>query len=196
MVTKRFVFLSFLLILLWGSVCGQTYTLNSSLNGQTITTCSGTFYDSGGPNGDYGSSQNYTVTFVSATPGLCIQVHFTSFHLEAVTWDYLKIFDGSSPSGRLIGKFGGQDSPGTVTSSTGALTFVFHSDGSVNYSGWIATISCVECPPPQPPGCNPQSTANGSPCATNGIHPFCTEDNDFNVAYPSVSGSQTASSFL
>lgn len=193
---KRFFILGFLLALLWGTVCGQTYILNAALNGQTITTCSGTFYDSGGPNGDYSSSQNYIVTFVSATPGLCIQVHFTSFYLESATWDYLKIFDGSSTSGLFLGKFGGQDSPGTVTSSTGALTFVFHSDGSVNHSGWAATISCVECPPPPPSDCNPQSTAIGSPCATNGIHPFCTEDNDFNVAYPSVSGSQTASSFL
>ena len=195
-VMKRFVFFSFLLMLLWGSVCGQTYILNSSLNGQTITTCSGTFYDSGGPNGDYSSSQNYTVTFVSATPGLCIQVHFTFFDLESVSFDHLTIYNGTSSASPQLGRWGGSNSPGTVTSTTGALTFAFHSDGSVTYSGWAATISCVECPPSPPPGCNPQSTAIGSPCAPNGIHPFCTEDNDFNVAYPSVSGSHTASSFL
>ena len=63
---KRFVLLGVLLMLLWGSVCGQTYTLNASLNGQTITTCSGNFYDSGGPNGSYGSSQDYTVTVLGA----------------------------------------------------------------------------------------------------------------------------------
>ena len=65
---RRFVLLGVILTLLWGSVCGQTYILNAALNGQTITTCSGTFYDSGGPNGNYGSNQDYTVTFVSATP--------------------------------------------------------------------------------------------------------------------------------
>lgn len=193
---RRFVFLGVLLTLLWGSLCGQTYILNDALNGQTITTCSGTFYDSGGPNGNYGSNQNYTVTFVSATPGMCIQVHFTFFNIESATWDYLTIYSGNSTASPQLGRWGGANSPGTVTSYTGALTFAFHSDGSVNNAGWAATISCVDCPPSPPLDCNPQSTSIGSPCATDGIHPFCTEDNDFNVAYPSVSGSHTASSFL
>ncbi len=194
---KRFVVLGFLLMLLRGSVYGQTYTLNSSLNGQTITTCSGAFYDSGGPNGDYGSSQDYHVTFVSANPGLCIQVTFTLFDLESATWDYLIIYDGNSTADHQLGKFGGSNSPGTITSSSGALTFVFHSDGSVQYSGWAATISCADCAVAPPAGCNPQSTASGSPCSQQtGANPFCTDENPYGVTYPSGTGSNSASAFL
>jgi gliding motility-associated-like protein len=159
------------------------------------------FYDPGGPggesysgvNGNYGDNQDITQTFI-APEGQCLQVEFNSFVLESVSFDYLKIYDGPNTSSFLLGKYGGSNSPGTITSASGALTFKFHSDGYTNYAGWAATISCVECPSSLP--CNPQSTANGSPCANNGIHPFCTEDNDFNVAYPSVTGFQNASSFL
>lgn len=188
---KRFVFLGILLLFCLSSMQGQSYTMT---NGQTITTCSGTFYDPGGPSGNYSSNLNYTQTFVSATPGLCIQVHFTSFYLESVSCDYLIIYDGVGTGGRQLGRFGGTSSPGTITSSTGALTFVFHSDGSVQYSGWAATISCVECPPA---GCVPQSTTSGSPCSQQtAASPFCTDENPYGVTYPSGTGSNSASPFL
>ena len=193
---KRLVLL---VIILWCfcSLRGQNYNMS---NGTVTISCPQTvhFYDPGGPNGNYGNNLNFTQTFVSSDPSKCLRVTFTSFYLESATWDYLKIYNGASSSSSLIGSFGGSSSPGVITSTNGALTFVFHSDGSVNYDGWSATITCVECSstPDYPGDCIPQSTANGSPCATNGIHPFCTEDNDFNVAYPSVTGSQTAASFL
>lgn len=193
---KRLVLL---LIILWClcSLWGQNYNMS---NGTVTISCPQTvhFYDPGGPNGNYGNSLNYTQTFVSSDPSKCLRVTFTSFYLESATWDYLKIYNGTSSSSSLIGIYGGTGSPGVITSTNGALTFVFHSDGTVNYDGWSATITCVDCSetPDQPGGCVPQSTANGSPCATNGIRPFCTEDNDFNVAYPSVTGSHTAAAFL
>ena len=190
---KRFVLLGVLLTLLWGSVYGQTYILNASLNGQTITTCSGNFYDSGGPNGSYGSNQDYTVTFVSATPGLCIRVVFSSFSTESCC-DYLRAYNGTSTYGQVIGEYRGSNSPGIVTSFSGAITFKFHSDGSVQNAGWAATISCVECPPV---GCNPQSTVNGSPCSQQtAASPFCTDENPYGVTYPSGTGSNSASPFL
>ena len=190
---KRFVLLGVLLTLLWGSVCGQTYTLNASLNGQTITTCSGNFYDSGGPNGSYGSNQDYTVTFVSATPGSCIQVAFSSFSTESCC-DYLRAYNGTTTYGQVIGEYRGSNSPGIVTSYSGAITFKFHSDGSVQNAGWAATISCVECPPA---GCNPQSTISGSPCSQQtAASPFCTDENPYGVTYPSGTGSNSASAFL
>lgn len=160
----------------------------------TITTCSGYFYDPGGPggssidgaDGNYGHSLDITQTIVSASPDSCIQVTFTSFELESITYDHLDIYDGMSTSADHIGQFGGTTSPGTVVSSSGALTFVFHSDVSINKSGWEAIITCVECPPPPPPH---------NPCDPGGINPFCTEDNPYGITYPSgLSG--YASEFL
>ena len=152
---KRFVLLGIMLLLLtlwWGTAQGQSYTMT---HGQTITTCSGTFYDPGGPNGNYSNGLNVTQTIVS--PNSCLKVTFTSFQIEDYSpysyysyGDYLRIYDGTSTSAPLIGTYSGTNSPGVVTSTSGALTFVFHSDGSVNYPGWAANISCVACPAPPP----------------------------------------------
>ncbi|MEZ5149018.1 MAG: CUB domain-containing protein [Bacteroidales bacterium] len=59
-------------------------------------------------------------------------------------YDYLEIYDGNSASASLIGQYCGTNSPGTVeaTNEEGALTFVFHSDGSVTEPGWTANVSC------------------------------------------------------
>ena len=165
---------------------------SSSDNGIVTLTCPQTvnFYDPGGASGPYPNNSNFIRTYVSSNPDMCLQVNFNSFNTES-SYDYLYVFDGS----QLVGEFSGNTSIGTISSISGSLTFFFYSDDATNYSGWNATITCVECPN-YPEGCIPQSTSAGSPCAANGIRPFCTEDNDFNVAYPSVTGSHTAASFL
>ena len=111
--------------------------------------CSGTFNDSGGAGGNYTDGQNFTYTICPSTPGQSVQVSFTSFNTES-GWDYLYIYDGNSTAFPLIGTYSGGTSPGTVVSSNanGCLTFRFTSDGSVNYAGWTANISCVPPPPP------------------------------------------------
>ena len=110
----------------------------------TVTTCYGLFYDSGGPNNNYGNDLEYTLTFNPSTNGAKVSVSFTEFHLES-NYDYLYIYDGNSTSATQIGHYSGTTSPGTVTATnaTGALTFRFISDYSVNYVGWVATVSCV-----------------------------------------------------
>lgn len=166
--------------------CPLSYNMS---NGVETVNCSQSirFYDSGGPSGDYSNNSNYTQTFVSSDPDRCLQVSFMSFHLQFVNYDYLSIYDGTSTSAPLIGQYGGTTSPGVITSTSGALTFVFHSNNSTHYEGWSAIISCIVCPSPPP---------SYDPCEPNGIHAFCTEDNDFNVAYPSVTGQVNASSYL
>ncbi len=134
-----------MLLLRVNTVLGQSYIMT---NGSTITTCSGTFYDPGGPDMNYPHDLELTQTFVSSSPGMCLSVSFTSFNLESMYYnvtDYLSIYDGTSSDAPLLGTYSGTTSPGSLTSSSGALTFVFHSDSSVNYSGWEATISCEEC---------------------------------------------------
>ena len=62
----------------------QSYII-SNYNGQTVTTCSGNFYDSGGPNGGYSGTQAYTITFSPGTPGASINLDFTTWQIGAVT---------------------------------------------------------------------------------------------------------------
>jgi hypothetical protein len=121
-----------------------TYVMSST----TVSTCTGNFYDPGGASGDYSSSTDYTMVFNPGVAGNMVRVAFNSFSLESQTtcsYDYLKIYDGNSISGTLLGTYCGTTSPGTVTASnaTGSLTFVFHTDGSVVSSGWAAAVSCL-----------------------------------------------------
>ena len=146
---KRFVLFGimlFMLTLQWESLQGQSYSMT---NGQIITACSGTFYDSGGPNGHYSNNLDDTMTIVSGSSDSCLMVAFTSFVLENYSYtpyDYLRIYDGYSTASPLIGTYSGTSSPGVITSTSGALTFVFHSDFSVNNQGWAATINCTKYP--------------------------------------------------
>lgn len=121
---------------------------NINMQNGTIYTCSGNFYDPGGPSASYSNNQDFTLTFYPATPGNSIRVTFTSFSLEASStcaYDYLKIYNGPTIASPLIGTYCGTNSPGIVTANNadGALTFVFHSDASVTAAGWVATIACV-----------------------------------------------------
>ncbi|NBX80633.1 MAG: PKD domain-containing protein, partial [Flavobacteriales bacterium] len=97
--------------------------------------------------------------------GQSVQVAFSAFQLES-NYDYLYIYNGNSSAAPLIGTYSGTTSPGTIISSAsnGCLTFRFTTDGSVTYSGWTASISCVTPPPPS----TNIIMANGSLTACNG----------------------------
>jgi PKD repeat protein len=109
----------------------------------TATTCFGNFFDSGGPYGNYIDNEDYTMTFYATTVGAAVRMDFTSFHTES-GYDYLRIYNGTTTSAPLIGSYNGTNSPGTVaaTNTSGALTFRFTSDNSVNFGGWSADIDC------------------------------------------------------
>lgn len=171
------------------SLKGQTYVMSNG----TITTCSGTFYDPGGT-GNYGNNLDVTQTIVAAN-GNHLRVTFTSFNLES-GWDYLRIYDGPTTQSPLLGSYS-NNSPGIVISSSSSLTFVFHSDGSVQYSGWVANINCVESNGGGGGGSTTACTTTDpySPCFADNLHPFCTDENPYGVTFhPGTSGS--ASTFF
>lgn len=109
--------------------------------------CSGILYDFGGPEKNYYNDENYTWTI--APPGTAtLVVNFSSFDVEA-GYDYLYIYDGPSVSSPQISgsPFSGTNSPGSFTSSMGALTFRFTSDISTTKPGFRATYQCQQGPP-------------------------------------------------
>ncbi len=116
----------------------------------SVTTCAGSFYDSGGPTGAYVNYEDFTFTFYPATPGASIEVQFSSFNVES-GYDYLYIYNGDNTSAPLIGTYTGSNSPGTILANngSGALTFRFTSDYIVIAAGWAASVSCqfAELPP-------------------------------------------------
>ncbi|MBT9394790.1 hypothetical protein KLP40_16610 [Hymenobacter sp. NST-14] len=145
----------------------QTYRVPAS-GTVAYTTCSGTLYDDGGPNGSYSAGANGTVTLTPATAGRKIRLDFTAVALES-GYDYISVYDGSNANAPLIGTYTGYLSPFTVyaTNSTGKLTVRFSSDYSAQYSGFAATVSCVTSVPLpdltiQAPTAQPQAITAGN----------------------------------
>jgi hypothetical protein len=118
----------------------------------TVTTCVGLFYDSGGPDGEYGNNENFTMTFLPSIEESMIKANFLSFNTEA-GYDRLFIYNGTNATAPQFpgSPFDGTTSPGMIIASNpaGALTFRFTSDGSVTRPGWEAEISChiIDGPP-------------------------------------------------
>jgi hypothetical protein len=109
-----------------------------------LTACTGTIFDTGGA-AAYGNSETITETYCSDVAGQCITITFSSFATESCC-DDLTIYDGPNAGSPLIGVYQGTNSPGNVTGTSGCLTFVWSSDGSITGAGWEATISCAACP--------------------------------------------------
>ncbi|PCH93965.1 MAG: hypothetical protein COB85_06190, partial [Bacteroidetes bacterium] len=107
----------------------------------TETTCTSSFYDSGGSGANYGDDER-SLTIIAPTNASSVTLTFSAFDLES-TWDYLYIYDGNSVWAPLIGYYTGTNNPGTITSSGGSMAVEFRSDCSTNNAGWEATWTCV-----------------------------------------------------
>ncbi len=133
----------------------QVYTINQ---GGVKNTCSGTFYDSGGPTANFGTNEKYVITFCPTT-ATCISLNFTAFDLGS--FNTMSIYNGSDTLAPLLDVFTGTNSPGTIgatTAGNGCVTikFVSGSAGFFTGTGWSANISCVTCtagPPPSVQDC-------------------------------------------
>ena len=114
------------------------YTIQSGVR----SVCSGTFYDNGGPSGNYIRS-NHIETFVSST-GSRLKFDFTT--MTTLNGAGLSVYDGPNTSSPLIGTYSG--STFSVQSTGSYLTFYFDgtNSGSSTYGGWAANISCISAP--------------------------------------------------
>lgn len=150
-IVKKFLFLFFSFSFLVYSQQTE-YLLNESTNGQTINTCLGVFYDSGGANSFYGNNENYTITFCPSSPDEVVTISFASFNVQGSVvncQDYLEYWFAPSPgeegSGtQLCGNLGAFDL--TSTSADGCISFRFVSDFVITRSGWTGVISCSPAP--------------------------------------------------
>ena len=139
-----------------GPVAAMPGSFNIPTTGEiTLSLCGGTIYDDGGLNGNYSNSCNATVVINPDQAGLFVQLNGT-YDIETGTssrWDYLQIFDGSDNTGTILFDSHNGDALTNITSTTGPLTLYFHSDASVNHSGFEIQVSCVGDTTPVEP-CN------------------------------------------
>lgn len=107
---------------------------------QTFTTCYGTI-TSGNGTSDYANNLNCTWLIQPATPSNSVELKFTTFATEA-RYDSVKIYDGTSSSGRLLGGYSGRDLPPRLFARSGSLFVTFTSDATVTFLGWSAIYRC------------------------------------------------------
>jgi gliding motility-associated-like protein len=151
--------------------CMETVTMsNTPLSG-----CGYVLLDPGGTS-NYSNNQNVTQTICSPN-GEKLQVLFRSFSLS--NGDSLYVHDGGSTSGPLLGAFTGSTVPSQMVSTDSCVTFHFISNATGTSSGWQAVVGCAVC--------HEASTAPGSPCAFDNIHPFCTDQGQYTY-YSGTSG--------
>jgi len=132
----------FVFMLLCSMAIGQVYPI-SNHSGQTISTCTGVFTDSGESfSTPYQPNETFSISFCSNDQNRpVLVVHFQNFQLGA--GDVLRIYDGDNSSSPLLWEATGTQLQGVnVYASTGCLHFVFQSSPSEQGPGWEAIISC------------------------------------------------------
>lgn len=126
------------------ATCVPTTTVLIPTSGSTVAVLScpssKVFMDSGGSAGTYTTNETGVATF-SAPAGSCVRYTFGSFNLESCC-DDLTIINGPSVGSPTIGIYTGTNLPPSTLTATNSVTFVFSSDGSVQYAGWTATVTC------------------------------------------------------
>jgi hypothetical protein len=161
----------------WTSTPGQTSAFDVCIGTPPppppAPACDGMFVDSGG-SGNYSANEDITWTICPDVVGDVVTTSFTSFLVEGrgvdLCWDFLFIYDGNSTAATPItpaslglgagtsgfcyqsATDGTADLTGvaiTSTSADGCLTFNFTSDGSGQFAGWEADVTCAP-----PPGCD------------------------------------------
>ncbi|WP_213522547.1 fibronectin type III domain-containing protein [Nonlabens sp.] len=154
------------------AICDSTTNDMSPQACATVLTtpdyCAGDlFLDSGGITGNYQNNENITYNICPDNVGDVVFVNFTFNDMEDLSstgcYDGLTIYDGPDTTFPTINTPGGGtewcwdpiNNSGTGdltqelligTSTSGCLTFVFSSDGSVQRPGWAASVTCA--PPP------------------------------------------------
>lgn len=125
----------------------QSYSI-STYNGQTVNTCTGRSYDSGGAGSSYGNNQDLSMTFCSNNPtNTHTKLYFWTFDIDPS--DTLYIYDGPNTASPLIGAYNNNNTLflfpvfATAANPSGCLTLKFKSNGAAFGGGWDAEIFCV-----------------------------------------------------
>ena len=121
-------------------------TLPANGSAATQTACTGTIFDSGGPNGNYGANETSVIT-ISPTGAADVTLNFISFGIEAgqgstCNYDYLNVYDGATTGATLIGTYCDNNVPTTITSTGSSITIEFSSDPGVEDEGFEISWSC------------------------------------------------------
>jgi PKD repeat protein len=135
------------LFIILNIICANSYAqylMNDTAG--SYTTCNGSFYDSGGPGGNYDFNEGSILTFYPSTPNSKLTFNFYSYATELLG-DFLRAYDGPDIFSPQVGSYNDSNGPLngnlTATNPQGAITFYFTSDAFANWAGWSAIIDCI-----------------------------------------------------
>ncbi len=144
----------------WGdfTLCIDEYVPAFNIGDQPGTTsCFGTLYDTGGPDGNYGNNETHTFTISPAQFSQCIEITVQNFSSES-GFDRLNVYAGNSTGAPLIISLTGTTTEVfTIQASSPTVTLQFTSDGSVVGAGFEVTWQC------SPLACTGSSVNNPTP---------------------------------
>ncbi|MCF8282886.1 MAG: gliding motility-associated C-terminal domain-containing protein [Bacteroidales bacterium] len=155
----------------WGDFvfCISEYVPVFNMGDDTFTAaCAGTLYDSGGPTGDYGNSENYSFTVCPQDFTQCIFVDVQNFSTE-VNFDFLTIYIGDDTNAPQLTNLEGFGSNVQLQVYGQCVTFQFTSDGSFTDSGFELTWQCSPdtCTVPPPSTCDNPTVISTLPYTAN-----------------------------
>lgn len=110
--------------------------------------CSGTLFDSGGPDENYSGNENLTFTICPDQPHTCIELDLLSFNIDnlfpGLLGDQLSFYAGANTSAPLITTVTGTNNndPFIIQASSQCVTVQFQSDLLVNAAGFELTWQC------------------------------------------------------
>ncbi len=116
-------------------------------DGPGSTSCSGTLFDCGGPDMDYGLNDLHVFTVCPSDFHECILIDIIDFNIEN-NFDVLNIYAGDDITAPLLATLTGNGS-GTdfqIQTSSNCVTFEFDSDGSVVAPGFELDWLCIAFP--------------------------------------------------
>lgn len=149
-------------------LCIEAYVPDLNLGDSPGTaSCSGTLWDTGGPDGDYEDNVNETFVICPADFHQCIILNFVSYATEP-DFDVIRIYEGDGTSGNLALELDGTGSNFELQLPVNCLTLEFDSDNSVVADGFQMTWQCspevCDAPPPTLPSnanCDQALNING-----------------------------------
>lgn len=107
------------------------------------SSCFGTLFDSGGPDGDYSANENCTFTICPSEFHECIAFDLVSYNLEN-NFDDLIFYAGDNVSAPVISTISGSGNgnPFEIEGGSDCITIQMTSDGSAQQEGFELTWQC------------------------------------------------------
>ncbi|MDD4148549.1 MAG: M4 family metallopeptidase [Bacteroidales bacterium] len=161
-------------------------TFMPSSGNTLVENCNGIIYDIGGPDANYYSNTDASVTiYAPGSSSILLTIH--EFDIEPgdgseCDYDYISFYNGSSTSSSQINSTNycnTTGNPGTISSTGEYITIRFHSDPGLNLAGFKIQYDCInnEMPPTPYFSANKESTCDGEIQFTDNSFNFPTSWN-------------------